>query len=60
MCTNICTAQVGIVKRNYVMKDKLKITTTKLIMSQRRSSLSSFKLYCLEVKTVTSRNNYYH
>lgn len=40
MCTNICTAQVGIVKRNYVMKDKLKITTTKLIMSQRRSSLS--------------------
>lgn len=40
MCTNICTVQVGIVKRNYVMKDKLKITTTKLIMSQRRSSLS--------------------
>ena len=60
MCTNICTVQVGIVKRKYEMKDKIKITTTKLIMSQRPFSLSSLKPYCLEVKTVTSRNYYYY
>lgn len=59
MCTNSCTVQVGIVKRKYEVKDKIKITT-KLITSQRPSSLSSFKLYCLEVKTVTSRNYYYY
>lgn len=59
MCTNSCTVQVGIVKRKYEVKDEIKITT-KLITSQRPSSLSSFKLYCLEVKTVTSRNYYYY